>query len=199
MCVKIVFVQVFYMDQIEIMNNEYCQFVFWVCDFIVCEKIYVGLEDDDDVGDYINYEDEYFDEGVFEFVEYDLFDCELNRMFFVLNWDCCLNYEDRDVVLLLVDMYYFQLECFYCRCEIDICKLMFCYQWIDFCEVVCCGCIDIVLNGYNNVGVFQVFNYWQLNMFQYLFMEDLQGQDKDMGMLNKKGQNNVICGYENCQ
>ena len=71
---KTVSVQAFYMDQTEISNNEYRQFVEWVRDSIAREKIYYGLEDDDEASRYINYQDMYFDEGALEYVEYDAFD-----------------------------------------------------------------------------------------------------------------------------
>ena len=65
---KTVSVQAFYMDQTEISNNEYRQFVEWVRDSIAREKIYFGLEDDEEASRYINYQDEYFDEGALEYV-----------------------------------------------------------------------------------------------------------------------------------
>ena len=40
---KTVSVQAFYMDQTEISNNEYRQFVDWVRDSIARDKIYFGL------------------------------------------------------------------------------------------------------------------------------------------------------------
>lgn len=60
---KTVSVQALYMDQTEITNNEYRQFVFWVRDSIAREKIFEGLEEDEEAERYINYQDEYFDEG----------------------------------------------------------------------------------------------------------------------------------------
>ena len=60
---KTVSVQAFYMDQTEITNNEYRQFVYWVRDSIAREKISLGVENDDDAMEYINYQDIFFDEG----------------------------------------------------------------------------------------------------------------------------------------
>ena len=51
---KTVSVQAFYMDQTEISNNEYRQFVNWVRDSIAREKIYIGLEEDEDASRWIN-------------------------------------------------------------------------------------------------------------------------------------------------
>lgn len=196
---KTVSVQAFYMDQTEITNNEYRQFVYWVRDSIARDKIYTNLEDDDDASDYINYSDEYFDEGALEFAEFDPSDRELNRTLFSLNWDRRLNYDDHDIVPLLADMYYTQPERFYHRREIDSRKLMFRYQWIDLREAARRGRIDIVPNGYDNAGVLQAPNHRQLNTPEHPFTKDPQGQDKDMGMPNKKGQNNAIRGHENRQ
>ena len=81
---KTVSVQAFYMDQTEIANNEYRQFVEWVRDSIARDKIYYGLEEDEDADRFINYNDMYFDEGALEYVEYDGSDRELNRTVFFI-------------------------------------------------------------------------------------------------------------------
>ena len=54
---KTVSVQAFYMDQTEISNNEYRQFVEWVRDSIARDKIYLGLAEDEDADRYINYQE----------------------------------------------------------------------------------------------------------------------------------------------
>ena len=131
---KTVSVQAFYMDQTEISNNEYRQFVEWVRDSIAREKIYYGSEEDDDADRFINYQELYFDEGQLEYVEYDPSDRELNREIFSLNWDRRFDYNDPDLVPLLADMYYPQPQRFYNRREIDTRKLMFRYYWIDYVE-----------------------------------------------------------------
>ena len=140
---KTVSVQAFYMDQTEISNNEYRQFVDWVRDSIAREKIYEKTEDDEAAGKFINYKDLYFDEGSLEFVEYDPSDRALNRTLFDLNWDRQLDYSDVELIPLLADMYYPQPERFYKRREIDTRKLMFRYYWIDYVEAAKRGRINI--------------------------------------------------------
>jgi len=196
---KSVSVQAFYMDQTEITNNEYRQFVEWVRDSIARETIYAGLEDDEEASKYINYADRYFDEGGREFVDFEAGDREVNRAQFSLNWDRELNYEDEDVVPLLADMYYPQPERFYKRKEIDTRKLNFKYYWIDLREAARRGRIDIVPNGYDNQGNRVADEHRMLNTPKHPFTGEDQGMDKDMGYFNKKGQNNAIRGHENRQ
>jgi formylglycine-generating enzyme required for sulfatase activity len=193
---KTVSVQAFYMDQTEITNNEYRQFVEWVRDSIAREKIYEGFEEDEDADRYINYQDEYFDEAGLEVLEYDPSDRALNRELFSLNWDREFSYDDEELIPLLADMYYPQPERFYKRREIDTRKLNFRYFWIDLREAARRGRIDIVPNGYDNQGNKIATNHRELNTPPHPFTEDKQGLDTDMGMLNKKGQNNAIRGHE---
>jgi formylglycine-generating enzyme required for sulfatase activity len=193
---KTVSVQAFYMDQTEITNNEYRQFVEWVRDSIAREKIYAGFEEDEDADRYINYQDEYFDEAGLEVVEYDPSDRALNRELFSLNWDREFSYDDEELIPLLADMYYPQPERFYKRREIDTRKLNFRYFWIDLREAARRGRIDIVPNGYDNQGNKIATNHRELNTPPHPFTEDKQGLDTDMGVLNKKGQNNAIRGDE---
>jgi len=64
-------VQAFYMDQTEVTNNEYRQFVEHVKDSIAREKIYTKWEDEAS-SDFINYQERYFDEeGGEGFVDFD--------------------------------------------------------------------------------------------------------------------------------
>jgi len=193
---KTVSVQAFYMDQTEITNNEYRQFVEWVRDSIAREKIYEGFEEDEDADRYINYQDEYFDEAGLEVLEYDPSDRALNRELFSLNWDREFSYDDEELIPLLADMYYPQPERFYKRREIDTRKLNFRYFWIDLREAARRGRIDIVPNGYDNQGNKIATNHRELNTPPHPFTEDKQGLDTDMGVLNKKGQNNAIRGHE---
>lgn len=203
---KTVSVQAFYMDQTEITNNEYRQFVNWVRDSIAREKIYVGLDDDDESSRYINYEDEYFDEAGGAFEPFDPADREVNRSssnptqsLFSLNWDREVQYDDPDIIPLLVDMYYPQPERFYKRREIDTRKLNFRYYWIDLREAARRGRVEIVPNGYNNQAIKVVPQHRELNTPPHPFTEEPQGQDADFGIPNKKGQNNAIRGHENRQ
>lgn len=203
---KTVSVQAFYMDQTEITNNEYRQFVDWVRDSIAREKIYAGLAEDDDASRYINYQERYFDEGALEMVDFSPSDRDINRStsnpnlsLFSLNWDRAFSYDDEEIIPLLVDMYYPQPERFYKRREIDTRKLNFRYYWIDLREAARRGRVEIVPNGYDNQSNLVIPEHRQLNTPPHPFTGEDQGQDLDMGVFNKKGQNNAIRGHENRQ
>ncbi len=196
---KTVSVQAFYMDQTEITNNEYRQFVDWVRDSIAREKIYAGLEEDEEASRYINYKDMYFDEGALEMVEFEPSDRDINRSVFSLNWDRKFSYDDPELMPLLADMYYPQPERFYRRRELDVRKLNFKYYWIDLREAAKRGRVEIIHNGVDKDGNKIDPNHRELNTPKHPFTEEPQGQDKDMGYFNKKGQNNAIRGHENRQ
>ncbi|GAA0874497.1 gliding motility lipoprotein GldK [Wandonia haliotis] len=196
---KTVSVQAFYMDQTEITNNEYRQFVYWVRDSIAREKIYETIEDDDMASDWINYSDEYFDEGALEYVEYDASDRAINREFFNLNWDRRLDYSDPELVPLLADMYYPTNERFYKRREIDTRKLKFRYYWINLREAARRGRVEITPNGYDKDGNKLADEHRELNTPPHPFTEEPQGEDSDFGWFNKIGQNNAIRGHANRQ
>lgn len=195
---KTVSVQAFYMDQTEIINNEYRQFVFWVRDSIAREKIYSGLEEDEAAADYIDYLDYYFNEGDNEFVEFEPGDREVNRSTFSLNWDRRFSYEDEEIVPLLADMYYPQPERFYKRREFDTRKLNFKYYWIDLREAARRGRLNIS-EGYDNQGNLIDDKHRTLSTDPHPFTEEPQGLDLDMGKFNKKGGNTAIRGHENRQ
>lgn len=194
---KTVSVQAFYMDQTEITNNEYRQFVEWVRDSIARELIYAGTAEDQDAADYINYADRYFD-GT-EMVDFDETNRDENRAQFSLNWDRRFSYEDEENLPLLADMYYPQAERFYKRREIDTRKLIFKYYWIDLREAARRGRIEIVPNGYDNQGNKVAQEHRELNTPPHPFTEEPQGLDSDLGYFNKKGQNNAIRGHEDRQ
>lgn len=197
---KTVSVQAFYMDQTEISNNEYRQFVEWVRDSIAREKIYLYQDIDDDVASgFINYSDVYFDEGALEYVDFEPSDRDINRTIFNLNWDRRFSYDDEEYVPILADLYYPEPQRFYKRRTIDTRKLMFRYYWIDYVEAARRGRIDIVRDGYDYQGIKQVDNHRMLNTGPHEFTQDPQGQDLDLGRFNKKGQNNAIRGHESRQ
>lgn len=109
---KTVSVQAFYMDETEITNNEYRQFVYWVRDSIARKMLGEQIED------YLITEDEYgqtFDEPY-------------------LNWKKRLdwNSDDETVRQVLEELYMPDDERFYRRKEIDPRKLNFRYWWIDY-------------------------------------------------------------------
>ena len=196
---KTVSVQAFYMDQTEITNNEYRQFVYWVRDSIAREKIYEGTEEDEDAERFINYRELYFDEGLLEWVEYDAGDRFTNRANFSLNWDRSFSYEDEGIVPILADMYYPEPQRFYKRKEIDTRKLNFRYYWIDIVEAARRGEYHIVPDGYDNQGNKLNNDHRELRTPEHPFTEEPQGLDTDMGWFNKLGQNNAIRGHENRQ
>ena len=198
---KTVSVQAFYMDQTEITNNEYRQFVYWVRDSIAREKIFEMTEEDEDAQEYINYKDEFFDEGALEWVEYDASDRFLNREVFNLNWDRSFSYDDYEVVPILADMYYPQPQRFYKRKEIDTRKLKFRYYWIDIVEAARKGDVEIVPDAIDYQGNPRPggSDHRKLRTPDHPFTKEKQGQDMDMGYFNKKGQNNAIRGHENRQ
>ncbi|MCX7697373.1 MAG: formylglycine-generating enzyme family protein [Bacteroidales bacterium] len=109
---KTVSVQAFYMDETEITNNEYRQFVYWVRDSIARKMLGEQIED------YLITEDQFgqtFDEPY-------------------LNWRKRLdwNSDDETVRQVLEELYMPEDERFYRRKEIDPRKLNFRYWWIDY-------------------------------------------------------------------
>ncbi|TSJ45768.1 SUMF1/EgtB/PvdO family nonheme iron enzyme [Fluviicola chungangensis] len=196
---KTVSVQAFYIDQTEITNNEYRQFVDWVRDSMARERIYSGLEEDDEASRYINYQDMYFDEGALEMVEFEPSDRDVNRAQFSLNWDRRFSYDDPDLMPLLADMYYPQPERFYKRREVDTRKLNFKYYWIDLREAAVRGRIEIVHNGVDKDGNEISPEHRDLITPPHPFTEEPQGLDKDLSYFNKKGQSTGLRGHENRQ
>lgn len=108
---KTVSVQSFYMDETEITNNEYRQFVNWVRDSIARRKIAEAGNED-----FLQAENE--EEPDFR----------------QLNWDERLKWEDPDAKEALTDMFLPVNERYYHRKEIDARKLDFEYYWIDLRE-----------------------------------------------------------------
>lgn len=198
---RTVSVQGFYMDQTEICNNEYRQFVEWVRDSIARERIYESdMIEDEDAERFINYQDRYFDEGALEYVDYDASDRQLNREVFSLNWDRRFSYDDPELIPILADMYYPQPQRYYKRREIDTRKLMFRYFWIDYVEAARRGRINITPNGYDNQGNKIVDEHRELETPPHPFTEEDQGQDLDLSNgINKIGGNNAIRGHANRQ
>lgn len=101
---KTVSVQAFYMDETEITNNEYRQFVYWVRDSMAHRLI--G-------------EDHILEEG--EYGER-------------INWEEDIEWDDEEFMETLEELYLPEHERFYRRREIDTRKLNFEYYWIDLRE-----------------------------------------------------------------
>jgi formylglycine-generating enzyme len=103
-------VPAFYMDETEITNNQYRQFVFWVRDSIARSMLFEGGLDD--FG---------FDEDEFG----ELIDPPM------INWRPRIRWDSEDARDLLVDLYLPEQERFFRRREIDTRRLIFQYQRID--------------------------------------------------------------------
>ena len=110
---KTVSVQAFYMDETEVTNNEYRQFVCWVRDSIARNKLGEVLGEE-----YLISENEYG-----EALEKPL-----------LNWTVDLDYSTDEVREALVEMYLPSNERFYGRKEFDTRKFNFEFYWIDLRE-----------------------------------------------------------------
>lgn len=110
---KTVSLPAFYMDDTEITNNEYRQFVYWVRDSIARYKLAEG--------------------GVegFEFIEEDALGNFLDNP--RINWESKLRWDDQneDFRLVIEEMYLPAEDRFFGRKQIDSRKLMYTYQWID--------------------------------------------------------------------
>lgn len=109
---RTVTVQAFWMDETEITNNEYRQFVYWVRDSIARRLLGDFNED------FLIEEDEF---GEFYDPPY-------------LNWRTRLRWDskDEDVRDVLSEMYLPEHERYYRRREIDTRKLNYEYYWIDY-------------------------------------------------------------------
>jgi sulfatase modifying factor 1 len=108
---KTVSVQAFYMDETEITNNEYRQFVFWVRDSIAHRIL--GEEIDE--------------EHLFMVDEYDQ-DYATPH----INWNARIEWTDPEQREALEVMYYPEFERFKGRREMDGRKLDYEYFWIDY-------------------------------------------------------------------
>ncbi len=107
---KTVSVQAFYIDQTEISNNEYRQFVYWVQDSIAHRAL--------------------FESGVAEHgIETDGYEQPIEPP--LVNWETEIPYNEQDVREVLEFMYLPPEERFYRRREIDTRKLNYEYYWIN--------------------------------------------------------------------
>jgi len=99
----------FWMDETEITNSEYRQFVFWVRDSIARRKLGEQFEE------FLISEDEYGN--------------EIDPPY--LNWDMDLEWDNEEYVEILDEMYLPENERFFRRKEIDTRKLVYEYEWVD--------------------------------------------------------------------
>jgi formylglycine-generating enzyme required for sulfatase activity len=109
---KTVTVEAFWMDQTEVTNNKYRQFVYYVRDSILRTKLgQAGIEDR-----------EYF------VVDDDGNVIEPN----VINWNEDIDPEEETTATILEEMYYPPEERFNGKKQVDVRKLNYSYFWVDY-------------------------------------------------------------------
>lgn len=106
---KTVSVDAFWMDETEIRNNQYRQFVYWVKDSII--RTAIGEINED----YLHTEDE--------------FGNEISPP--TINWEIPIDYEDEEIKEVVEDFYYPLDDRLNRRKEIDTRRLEYEYYWID--------------------------------------------------------------------
>ncbi len=107
---KTVSVDAYWMDETEITNNEYRQFVHWVRDSIMRRMLGEQLDD------YVITEDQYGNP----------IDPPL------INWEMDIDRNDEEIREILNDIYYKENERFFGKKHIDTRKLMYEFFWIDY-------------------------------------------------------------------
>src|SRR3989304_6592254 len=107
---RTVSVQAFYMDQTEITNNEYRQFVFWVQDSIA-RRILGGVDEERWL------------------ISTNIYDEEIEPP--LINWEGPIEWDEAEQREALKEMFLPEHERFYRRKEMDTRKLMFEYYRID--------------------------------------------------------------------
>lgn len=106
---KTVSLQAFWMDETEITNNEYRQFVYWVRDSLAYRKLGEQIES--------------------YFITTDKYGEDIDPPF--INWDEPINWEGEEEREILDEMFLSENERFFRRKEIDTRKLNYDYFWID--------------------------------------------------------------------
>jgi len=170
---KVVSIFALYMDNTEITNNEYREFVHWVKDSIMLEKIYEGIssydaieygehevvrpiDDEADANDIISgmlmHGDIYYDEANTQWKDWELTmedapDYALLRENFPLSWTF-KGVSNELAYQLVQDMYLGAEDRWYKRKEIDVRKLNFKYYWVDIQEAAKRGSVEIIRNGF---------------------------------------------------
>jgi sulfatase modifying factor 1 len=107
---KTVTVDAFWMDETEITNNEYRQFVYYVRDSILRYKL--------------------GEAGIEGFFKVDANGDQMEPP--VIDWETEIDFEAEEVHNIMEEMYYPAQERFFGRKEIDTRKLFYDYFWIDF-------------------------------------------------------------------
>jgi len=119
---KTVSVQAFYMDQTEIGNNEYRQFVYYVKDSLVRTMLGENVSEED----YLIVENDFGE--------------EIDPPH--LNWRSRIDYEDQETREALEDLYYPEEQRYLRKREIDVNKLIYDYTWIDLKAASRYGVVD---------------------------------------------------------
>jgi len=109
---KTVSVQAFYIDQTEISNNEYRQFVYWVRDSLARRIMAEEIDEEEFSISENEYGEEVDPPG--------------------LNWYAKLKWDEPENREVLEPLFYIPSERFNFRREIDARKLMYDYYWIDY-------------------------------------------------------------------
>ena len=185
---KTVSVGAFYMDQTEITNNEYRQFVDWVRDSIA--RRILGQE----------FPEEFLVET---------YDDELevkDEADWQLNWNSRFDYisfnpsrgQNSEYAPLLAQMFLNESERFYQRKEFDTRKFMFEYYWIDLKEAANKGrpLIKRISNTEADEDEDHRVKMKNPNMPFPAEPGQVRGKDLNLGFRNSKGQNNAIRGHE---
>ena len=185
---KTVSVGAFYMDQTEITNNEYRQFVNWVRDSIA--RRILGQE----------FPEEFLVET---------YDDELevkDEADWQLNWNSRFEYisfnpsrgHNSEYAPLLAQMFLNESERFYQRKEFDTRKFMFEYYWIDLKEAANKGrpLIKRISNTEADEDEDHRVKMKNPNMPFPAEPGQVRGKDLNLGFRNSKGQNNAIRGHE---
>lgn len=107
---KVVSVQSFYMDETEITNNEYRQFVYWVRDSIA--HTILGEIDESHLITQNEYGEEIFPPAI--------------------NWKTKINWEGQEEREALADMYLPEHERYFRKKQFDVRKWNYEYYWIDY-------------------------------------------------------------------
>jgi gliding motility-associated lipoprotein GldK len=149
---KTVTVNAFWMDQTEITNNQYRQFVYWVRDSLLRTRL---------------------GESGVSGREYFMVDRDGNYADRpALNWDTRIDLRDAATNQILEEMYYPPRERFNGRKEIDVRILNYSYYWVDYQEAAKTTYSDVTDRSsfikYNTVNVYPDTLVW-IRDFTYSF------------------------------
>ena len=180
---KTVSIPAFYMDQTEIENNEYRQFVDWVFDSISREMV---AETDPETFLIPAYDD--------DGEEKDQSEWNLNRR-------ANMGRLDDEQMAILGELYLPETQRYYSRRVIDVRKLKFEYFWIDWQEAAVKG-RPLIKKLSNNEAEADDDHRKVMKNGEMPFPVDTEeppiykGRDLDLGFRNTKGQHNSIRGHD---